>query len=40
MVGEIEAADEDEREVARVGKAVLVERERLVEIHLRRRAPA
>ena len=31
---QIEAADEDEREVARIGEAILVERERLVEIHL------
>ena len=41
---QIEAADEDEREVARVGEAVLVERQRLVEVPLvdrrrRRHAP-
>ena len=31
---EIEAPDEDEREVARIGEAVFVEGERFVEIHL------
>ena len=32
---EIEAADENEREIARVREAVLVERQRLVQVHLR-----